>query len=116
MPDPTNACHFCRLCFLFTFRWIIEATHHPEQIYVELDSLENIALKRTLPNITVSVHLSIHERLLTILLSQPHQQLYASLGTHGVAFKVDSEYNTPGIFVGAAMTFDVSYVHLAMIL
>ena len=39
---------------------------------------------------------------------QPHETLYHALRKRGLSFEVNREFNSPGFFVGAAVTLEVS--------
>ncbi len=43
---------------------------------------------------------------------QAHETLYAHMRKRNVGFGVDKEFNSPGLFVGAAVTLSVSFVFL----
>lgn len=44
---------------------------------------------------------------------QTHETLYDSMRKRGVGFDVDKEFNSPGLFVGAAVTLQVSVLNWA---
>ncbi|KAL0956650.1 hypothetical protein HGRIS_002782 [Hohenbuehelia grisea] len=59
----------------------------PNKFIVEVDSLSNIPSKRS---------------------ASPHEALYDSLRKRAVRFKVDKEFNSQGLFVGAALTLNTA--------
>ncbi|KAJ6603216.1 subtilisin-like protease [Mycena vulgaris] len=82
-------------------------------------SLENVQRKTNLPGISNKFIVEFAEASeipSKRALGTPHELLYRSLRQRKIGFSVHKEYDTPGIFVGAAMTLTESPLDVANIL
>lgn len=58
-------------------------------------------------------HLLCRELTSNEISIKPHELLYSSLRSRGVGFTVNKEFDSQGLFVGAALTLSVSSIKLA---
>jgi hypothetical protein len=88
---------------LSTVKRISSLSIVPNSFIVEVDALSRIQNKQ--PTVClVHVPFNIPKML------QLHELLYASLNKRDIGFKVNKEFNSQGLFVGAALTLNV-YLH-----
>ena len=79
----------------------------PNKFIVEVDSTSDIPTKRDVESREVSgPHTFFNAAWLTDPM-QAHEALYDAMRKRGVSFGVDKEFNSQGLFVGAAVTLSV---------
>ena len=76
----------------------------PNQYIIEVDTAANIPSKRSFTSVSQIAYSIVS----TKSCSKPLHAIYDHLKTRDVALEVDKEYDQAGVFVGAAVTLQVT--------